>query len=84
MKPGQFGAKANVRIFDDKAIKKMSKENLIENINTLKASLESRKKEFKYFEKKGGDPDKQVGHAQRITIEETYLKSLEKALKSRK
>jgi hypothetical protein len=80
LKSSRFGSKIADDL-PDGVPRNWSKAEIEDAIVDFNVSLASRRRELAAFDAVGGgSPGLRLGHAQRITQEETFLKSLEKAL----
>lgn len=83
-KSSPFGPKVADPVPKSGVPKNWSKDQIRDAISDYKASIASRKAELKAFDAaKRGSATQRKAHAQRITREESFLGSLEKALGSR-
>lgn len=85
LKSSDFGAKIANPTLDFSKIKRMSQDTLEDTIDMFKESIKNRKAEYNYFSSRGKGTKRELsGHAKRITLEENYLRSLQKQLKPSK
>jgi hypothetical protein len=83
-KSSPFGSKVADPVPKSGVPKNWSKDQIRDAISDYKASIASRKAELEAFDAaKRGSATQRSAHAQRITREESFLRSLEKALGSR-